>query len=78
MIAIHSNDEGKFMRNQYEAKKEKLTGALIDQLVSPTLMSARSVHTIKMIIDRFYGDEMVKMDKQQMNDEFGKLELALF
>ena len=40
-------------------------------------MSARSIHTIKMVIDRFYGDEMEKLDKQSLNDELSKVEHAL-
>jgi phage host-nuclease inhibitor protein Gam len=77
MIQLHSDDESDFMLKQYKAKKEKLTGKLIDQLVTPPLMSARSIHTIKMIIDRFYGNEIAWKNDQSLNDDFSKLELAL-
>jgi len=78
MIALHLNDESAFMLDQYKSKKEKLMHNLIDQLISPSLMSARSIHTIKMVIERFYGDEMKRLDKQPAtNDELSKLEHAL-
>jgi len=77
MIMLHLNDDSSFMLDQYKSKKEKLVRNLIDQLISPSLMSARSIHTIKMVIDRFYGDEMEKLDAQPLNDELSKLEHAL-
>jgi len=77
MITLHLNDDSAFMLEQYKSKKEKLIRNLIDKLISPSLMSARSIHTIKMVIDRFYGDEMEKLDKQSLNDELSKVEHAL-
>jgi hypothetical protein len=77
MILLHLNDDSAFMLDQYKSKKEKLVSNLIDKLISPSLMSARSIHTIKMVIDRFYGDEMKKLDSQSANDELSKLEHAL-
>lgn len=77
MMQLHLNDGSDFMMQQYKAKKEKLTSSLIDQLASPPLMSARSIHTIKMIIERFYGDEMISLDNQQINDDLSRLEHAL-
>jgi hypothetical protein len=77
MIQLHPDEGSGFMQEQYKAKKEKLVSMLIDRLVSPPLMSARSIHTIKMVIDKFYGDEMKNLDKQSSNDDLSKLELAL-
>ncbi len=77
MIALHLNDDSGFMLDQYRSMKEKLMRRLIDQLISPSLMSARSIHTIKMVIERFYGDEMARLDKHPLNDELSKLEHAL-
>ncbi len=77
MINLHLNDGSDFMLQQYKAKKETLTSDLIDQLASPPLRSERSIHTIKMIIERFYGSEMVTNDNTALNDDFSKLEHAL-
>ena len=77
MIQLHLNDSTNFMLDQYKTKKQKLVGNFIDQLASPPIVSTRSIHTIRMAIDRFYGDEMQKQDLQNNNDELSKLELAL-
>ncbi len=77
MIQLHHSDKSGFMLDQYKAKKEKLVSAIIDQLASPPLVSARSIHTIRKVIDRFYGDEMRTMDRQKINDDLSKLEMAL-
>ena len=77
MIQLHLDDSNGFMLDQYKAKKEKLTGSLIDQLASPPLMSARSIHTIKLVIDRFYGDEISIANDKSLNDDLTRLELAL-
>ena len=58
-------------------KKQKLVSSVIDQLVSPPIVSTRSLHSVKMVIDRFYGEEMKTQDQQTSNDELAKLELAL-
>lgn len=77
MIKLHLGDDSAFMVEQYKAKKEKLVGSVIDQLVSPPLMSARSIHTVKLIIEKFYGDEMKKIEKNPANDDLSILEHAL-
>jgi hypothetical protein len=77
MIQLHRDDESGFMSEQYKAKKEKLVSNLIDKLVSPPLMSARSMHTVQLVINRFYGDEMRKIDRQAPNDDLALLEHAL-
>jgi hypothetical protein len=44
MIKLHAEqDESVFMLNQYQARKDKLAGILIDELVSPSLRSSRSI-----------------------------------
>jgi hypothetical protein len=76
MIKLHLDDDSDFMRLQYVAKKEQLISRFIDRLVSPPLLSAHSIHTIKMVIDRFYGDEMKKLDSKPANDDLSRLESA--
>ena len=77
MITLHRSDESNFMLVQYKAKKQHLIGHFIDLMVSPSLMSARSMHTIKLVIDKFYGEEIKKMDEQPLHDDLSKLELAI-
>lgn len=77
MIKLHSvNDDTSFMLNQYQARKDKLVGILIDELVSPSLRSSRSLHTVKLIIDKYYPD-LDKKYTQSKSDDFSMLELAI-
>ena len=54
MITLHSSNASGLMLDQYKAKKEKLIGYLIDELVEPDLRSARSFAIIKTVIEKFY------------------------
>jgi len=54
MIKIHSKNPSKFMLEQYMAKKEKLLGYLIDELVDARVRSAYSFRIISMALNRFY------------------------
>jgi len=78
MIKLHSlnNEDSSFMLNQYQARKDKLVGILIDELVSPSLRSSRSIHTIKLIIDKYYPDLDNKYSVSK-SDDFSMLELAI-
>jgi len=70
MIKLHSSfDDSDFMSSQYQARKDKLIGYLIDDLVSPTLRSARSYFTIKLILDKFYPNLSKESEKEQLNSE---------
>jgi len=75
MIKLHQEqDESDFMLNQYEARKDKFVSILIDELVAPSIRSARSIHTIKLVIDKYYPDKKFPGSK---TDDFAKLELAI-
>ena len=74
---VRFDDSTGFMLKQYKAQKDKLISNFIVQLVSPPLISTRSIHTVKMVIDRFYGDEMKGFDDKTLNDDLSKLEMAL-
>ncbi len=72
---IYLKDYSDLMINQYEARKDKFVGILIDELVAPSIRSARSIHTIKLIIDKFYpenGNELSTTDT-----DLAQLELAI-
>lgn len=77
MIKLHTtHDESAFMLNQYQARKDKLASILIDELVSPSLRSSRSIKTIKLIIEKYYPD-LDKKNTSSKTDDFAKLELAI-
>ena len=77
MIKLHKErDESSLMRDQYQARKDKLVGILIDELVTPSLISTRSIHTIKLIIDKYYP-EAANKNKSPNTDDFARLELAI-
>jgi len=77
MVKLHLKDDSKFMLDQYKAEKDKLIGFLIDKLVSPEVRSARSMLTIKIIIDKFYNDNLLNDDQTFQSDELSQLEMAL-
>ena len=76
MIKLHSEkDESTFMLNQYQARKDKLAGALIDELASPSMISPTSIRTIQLIINKFYPN----LDKTTLpkSDDFAQLQMAI-
>ena len=77
MISLHKeHDESDLMLNQYEARKDKFVGLLIDELVAPSIRSARSIHTIKLIIDKYYPETGNNFSGAKA-DDLAKLELAI-
>jgi len=55
LLLLHKNsDSDDFMISQYEAKKVKLVGELIDSLVAPKVQSPQSFSLIQKILDKFY------------------------
>jgi hypothetical protein len=76
LIPIHHQvDASKFMISQYEAKKTKLMGSLIDELASPPVQSTQSYLLIKMILNKYYP---IKPEEELINDSFfSKLAAAI-
>ena len=56
MVKLHSDNPSKFMLNQYKAKKEKLLGYLIDELVDTKLRSPYSFRLISLALNKFYPE----------------------
>ena len=55
LIAVHRKvGDSDFMISQYEAKKNKLMGSLIDELASPPVQSVQSFLLIKMLLNKYY------------------------
>jgi len=55
LITVHRKvGDSDFMISQYEAKKNKLMGSLIDELASPPVQSAQSYLLIKMLLNKYY------------------------
>lgn len=55
LISLHRQvDASDFMISQYEDKKTKLMGSLIDELASPPVQSTQSYLLIKMILNKYY------------------------
>jgi|ERR1700761_8058783 hypothetical protein len=67
LISIHlDTDNSDLMVSQYEAKKTKLMGMLIDELASPPVQSTQSYLLIKMLLNKYYPvkpDDALGMDK---------------
>jgi hypothetical protein len=56
MVKLHSSNSSKFMFKQYEAKKEKLLGYLIDELADAKLRSPYSFRIIALALHKFYPE----------------------
>jgi hypothetical protein len=67
LISIHLDiDNSDLMISQYEAKKTKLMGILIDELASPPVQSTDSYLLIKMLLNKYYPlktDDVLILDK---------------
>ena len=78
MINLHSkNSESSFMIEQYKAKKEKLTGYLIDELVEPEYRSTKSFSIIRILIDKFYPNVSKEAQKDKEHKDLNEIEHAL-
>jgi len=55
MILLHKGTaQDSLLIDQYEARKTKLMGQLIDELVSPEIQSPQSFSLVQKIISKFY------------------------
>lgn len=81
MIAIHSGNSSKFMLEQYKAKKEKLLGYLIDELVDSRIRSPYSFRIILLALNKYYPNLTSKskrsLSKEKHYDELMSLESVL-
>jgi hypothetical protein len=69
MIKVHSSNPSKFMAEQYEAKKEKLLGYLIDELVDAKLRSPYSFQLIRLALNKFYPELKNGKKKRPVHDK---------
>lgn len=74
MIQLHSSNPSDFMIKQYNAKKEKLLGYLIDELVDAKVRSPYSFKLILLALNRFYPD-LMKLGSKQNPEEIRHKEL---
>jgi hypothetical protein len=78
MVKVHASNPSKFMLEQYEAKKEKLLGYLIDELVDAKIRSPYSFKLIILALIKFYPELMSPKNKKDKHyDELKDLEEVL-
>jgi hypothetical protein len=77
MIHLHSNDDSSLMLDQYNYKKDKLIGFLIDELVEPEFRSAKSMFVIKTVIEKFYPNLKKEILNDTLHDDLNELTAAL-
>lgn len=76
MIKLHSSlDDSNFMVDQYQERKNKLIGLLIDDLVSPAFRSTQSFFTIKLLLDKFYPE--LSKNVKDIHEDFAALETKI-
>ncbi len=74
MIKLHSSNPSAFMLDQYMAKKEKLLGSLIDELVDARIRSLYSFKLIVLAINKYYPN-IIKLGGKKQTQEIRYKEL---
>jgi hypothetical protein len=69
MVKLHASNPSKFMLEQYEAKKEKLLGYLIDELADAKLRSPYSFRLIILALMKFYPELTKPKNKAILQDK---------
>ncbi|MDN5287518.1 MAG: hypothetical protein JWR38_3792 [Mucilaginibacter sp.] len=65
------NKTSAFVLNQYEAKKIKMVGSIINELANPPIQSMESYFLIKKILNKYYPN--IAEDEQMNNSDIGKI-----
>ncbi|MGN8070808.1 hypothetical protein [Mucilaginibacter sp. SG564] len=60
-----------FVLNQYEAKKIKMVGSIINELANPPIQSIESYLLIKKILNKYYPN--LPEDELMSNSDIGKI-----
>jgi len=75
LISLHRQlDTSDFMVSQYEEKKTKLIGLLIEELASPPVQSTQSYLLIKMLLNKYYP---FKPEELLIDSDISKLAAAI-
>lgn len=69
MIGLHQKNSSDFMLSQYQEKKVKLTGYLIQELIAPAESSYESLIAIRSVLDKFFGHSISEI-KPSSEDHF--------
>ncbi|HLG02637.1 MAG TPA: hypothetical protein VI731_03520 [Bacteroidia bacterium] len=72
MLKEHASNPSSFMIEQYEAKKIKLLGYLIDELVDSRLRSPYSLHLVSLALKKFYPDLTKAGKSKRINNRLDK------
>jgi hypothetical protein len=72
MVKLHASNPSKFMRQQYETKKEKLLGYLIDELLDAKVRSPYSFRLIVLALIKFYPETTQPKSKAITKDKHYK------
>jgi hypothetical protein len=65
MVLCRKNKTSAFVLNQYEAKKIKMVGSIINELANPPIQSIESYFLIKKILNKYYPN---MAEDELMND----------
>lgn len=77
MVKLHSSDSSDFMLSQYQAKKEKLLGYLIDELANSKFPSLERFKLIMLALKKYYPDLNKKTGKGNIQEQLKVLEAEL-
>jgi hypothetical protein len=71
IVASRKKKTSDFVLNQYEAKKVKMVGSIINELANPPIQSIESYLLIKKILNKYYPN--MPEDELMSNDDIGKI-----
>lgn len=77
MINLHAESPSDLMLIQYKAKRDKLMGYLIDELVKPDVRSPKSFAIILQLLDKQYPNLKREAEVDDSHKLLEKLELQL-
>jgi len=72
MVKLHSGNPSKFMLEQYEAKKEKFLGYLIQELIDAKVRSPYSFWLIFLALKKYYPEILNPQDQSLLKDKHYK------
>ncbi len=77
MILLHATNDSDFMREQYLERKVRLTGYLIEELMSPEARSIESFSLISAVLSKFFPNLKREGSSSEKHTDWSEFEAML-